>query len=80
MTEKELYPEDKIYKNININITLDDEDDMSYSVSCPEWVYIMPTKNPAKVVQSIISMITAHNTYTKSLKSGDVSTKGLDIF
>lgn len=77
---EEKHPDEGLYKTINIKITLEDEDDMTYSVSCPEWVYIMPTKDPAKVVQSIISMITAHNTYTKSLKSGDVSTKGLDIF
>lgn len=65
---EEKHPDEELYRTVNIKITLEDEDDMTYSVSCPEWVYIMPTKNPDKIVQSIVNSITAHNAYTKALK------------
>ena len=57
----EAYPEDHLYKAINIRITLEDDKDLKYSVACPEWMYCMPTANPHEIAGQIIKGIMDHN-------------------
>ena len=71
---KEAYPEDRVYKTVNIKITLEDEADLTYSVACPEWMYCMPTGNPHEIARQIIRATMMHN--INVLKGGD---EGIEV-
>ena len=59
--EEGKYPNPLVYKEINLKIKIEDAETGYYSVSCPEWKYLMPTKQPEVIAEAIIKSIREHN-------------------
>ena len=59
--EEGKYPDPSFYKEINLKIKIEDMETGYYSVSCPEWKYLMPTKKPEVIVEAIVKSIREHN-------------------